>query len=59
MSELNNENIVPGYYMNKTHWSSIYLDADVPIDTIKDIVRASHEWVCKALSKKVREQLGM
>ena len=21
--------IVPGYYMNKTHWSTIYLDSDI------------------------------
>ena len=22
--------VIPGYYMNKTHWVSLYLDADLP-----------------------------
>ncbi len=35
--------ITPGYYMNKLHWSSIYLDSAIPIDTIKNIVDESHD----------------
>ncbi len=34
--------IVPGYYMNKIHWSSINLDGKVPVDTVKSIVDESY-----------------
>ena len=51
--------IVPGYYMNKTHWSSVYLDGEVPREVILDMVVASHRVMLSSLSKKAqREILG-
>lgn len=53
------EDIIPGYYMNKAHWSSIYLDGNVPQDIIADIVSKSHNVMLLSLSKKAqREILG-
>ncbi len=34
--------ITPGYYMNKTHWSSVYLDGKVPSEIIMNIVDESY-----------------
>lgn len=54
----NYEDIVPGYYMNKLHWSSIYLDGEVPQDVIADIVYASYKLVLSSLSKKAQRELA-
>ncbi len=51
--------IVPGYYMNKAHWSTIYLDGEVPREVISDAVRASYRVLLSSLSRKAqREILG-
>lgn len=53
------EDIIPGYYMNKMHWSTIYLDGSVPQEVIKDVVSTAYDWVLASLSKKAqREILG-
>ena len=46
------EDIVPGYYMNKIHWSTVYLDGNVPQDVLADIVHASYQLVRSSLSQK-------
>ncbi len=48
------EDIVPGYYMNKTHWSSVYLDGEVPKTLLEDIVSASYDVMFSSLSKKAK-----
>jgi predicted DNA-binding protein (MmcQ/YjbR family) len=51
--------IVPGYYMNKLHWSSVYLDGEVPQEVLADMVCAAHKTLLSSLSKKAwREILG-
>lgn len=49
--------IVPGYYMNKFHWSTVYLDTDVPQDVIFDMVASSHKLVLSSLSKKAQHEI--
>lgn len=49
--------IVPGYYMNKLHWSTAYLDGAVPRDILADMASAAHKLVLASLSKKARQQL--
>ncbi len=49
--------IIPGYYMNKQHWSSVYLDGEVPRDVIAGIVCASHKLALSSLSKKARLEI--
>ncbi|MCB2290911.1 MmcQ/YjbR family DNA-binding protein [Clostridium sp. CS001] len=49
--------IVAGYYMNKEHWNSVYLDGDVPDDVLKQMIDMSFELVFKSLSKKVQSQI--
>jgi predicted DNA-binding protein (MmcQ/YjbR family) len=51
---LQHEDIVPGYYMNKTHWSSVYLDGNVPQKVILDMADAAYDVVFSSLSKRKR-----
>ncbi|MDL2207013.1 MmcQ/YjbR family DNA-binding protein [Eubacteriales bacterium OttesenSCG-928-N13] len=53
------EQIVPGYYSNKTHWSSLYLDgeAQVPDETVRGMLDNAHELILNGLSKKIREEI--
>ena len=51
--------IVPGYYMNKTHWSTVYLDGEVPQKILTDMIFSSHRVLLSSLSKRAqREILG-
>ncbi|WP_028983472.1 MmcQ/YjbR family DNA-binding protein [Sporolactobacillus terrae] len=49
--------IVPGYYMNKTHWNSLYLDADVSEELLKSMLDQSYSLVLRSLSKKMQQQI--
>lgn len=49
--------ITEGYYMNKTHWSTIYLDGEVPHEVILDIATAAHEVLLARLSKKAQHEI--
>lgn len=49
--------IVPGYYMNKVHWNSLYLEGDVPDDILRDMVDRSHRLILFSLSKKAQAEL--
>lgn len=50
------EDIIPGHYMNKVHWNSIYLDGKVPIDIIKESIDKSYHLVLAGLTKKKTER---
>lgn len=51
--------IFPGHYLNKTHWSSIFIDGNVPENIIKEMIVQSYNLVLKSLSKTAqREVLG-
>ncbi len=51
------EGIVEGYYMNKTHWNSVYLDGSVPDDVIKIMIDQSYELIFKSFSKKKQREI--
>lgn len=53
------EDVIPGYYMNKTHWNSINPDGQVPDDILRDMLDKSYALALGGLSKKMqREILG-
>ncbi len=53
------EGIIPGYYMNKTHWNSIYMDVDdVPIDLVENLIQHSYELVFGKLTKKAQQEIN-
>lgn len=49
--------IVPGYYMNKTHWNSVYRDADLSDELISKLIRHSYEQVIEKLPKRTQREL--
>ena len=51
------EHIVPGYYMNKEHWNSLYLEGDVPNDIVKTMIKESYQIILKSLSKKMQNEI--
>ncbi|MEG0259510.1 MAG: MmcQ/YjbR family DNA-binding protein [Lysinibacillus sp.] len=51
------EGIIPGYYMNKTHWNSIYVDADLSNDFVEKLILHSYELVFSKLTKKLQNQI--
>ncbi|AOY76564.1 MmcQ/YjbR family DNA-binding protein [Clostridium formicaceticum] len=51
------QHIVAGYYMNKEHWNSVYLDGDVPDDVLKEMIDMSYESVLNSLSKKKQKEI--
>ncbi|CAM4398597.1 MmcQ [Bacillus manliponensis] len=50
--------IIPGYHLNKTHWNSIYLDADIPDELWEKLIVHSHELVLQKLSKKLQKEIS-
>jgi len=51
------KDIIPGYYMNKEHWNSVYLDGDVPDEVLKQMIDMSYELVFSSLSKKLQREI--
>lgn len=51
------EAIIPGYYCNKVHWSSLFLDGGVPDDVARAMMDNAYQTVFTALPRKVRAQI--
>ena len=51
------EDIIPGYYMNKTHWNSVKADGEVPDDLVKDMLDKAYGLVLGGLSKKKQREI--
>ena len=50
--------IVPGFYSDKTHWNSVYLDGGVPDGVLRDLCDQSYALVVSKLTKKVQRELA-
>ena len=37
--------LVPGWHMNKTHWNTVYVGGDVPMDEIYNLINHSYDLV--------------
>lgn len=51
------KDIIPGYYMNKTHWNSIMPDGEVPDGLLKEMLDKSYQLVLKSFSKKRQAEI--
>ncbi|WP_062048928.1 MmcQ/YjbR family DNA-binding protein [Bacillus sp. JCM 19034] len=52
------ESVIPGYYVNKSHWNSLLLEeCDVPKEVIEQMIVESYQLVYSKLTKKKKEQL--
>ena len=49
--------IIPGYYTDKNHWSSLFLDSSVPDDVARAMLDNAYETTFSALSKKMQGQI--
>jgi len=45
------EQVSPGYHMNKKHWNTIDIEADIPDAEIRRMIDHSYELVAKKLTK--------
>jgi predicted DNA-binding protein (MmcQ/YjbR family) len=51
------DDIVPGYYMNKTHWNSLQLEGNVPDETVRDMLDQSYDLVLSSFPKKIQKEI--
>lgn len=51
------EDIIPGYYMNKTHWNSVRADGNVPDEVLKDMLDKAYSLILGSLSKKRQKEI--
>lgn len=51
------KDVVPGYYMNKQHWNSIYLNGDVPNDVIEEMLDMAYTSLLEKLPKKLQKEI--
>ena len=51
------ESVVPGYYMNKRHWITIFLVGDLPKEMITDLANKSYNLVVSKLTKADKKLL--
>ncbi len=49
--------VLPGYHLNKQHWNTIEVNAEVPTDELEELVWHSHELVAAKLPKRLRDEL--
>jgi predicted DNA-binding protein (MmcQ/YjbR family) len=52
------QDIIPGYYMNKTHWNSVYLDGAVPDHILRDMIDKSYALIFSSLTKKLQKEIA-
>jgi len=53
----NYDDIVEGYYMNKVHWNSVFLDGNVPEEVIKQMIDMSYKLIFDSLTKKAQKNI--
>ena len=46
--------IIPGYYTDKTHWSSLFLDSSVEDDIARAMLDNGYETILASLPKKMQ-----
>lgn len=51
--------ILPGFYCDKRHWIAVFLDGDLPDDTLRQLCDASYQLVTAKLPKKTQRELGL
>ncbi len=50
--------IVPGFYMDKRNWNSIFLDGAVPDDVLLDLCDHSYALVFSKLTRKLQREIS-
>lgn len=50
--------IVPGFYSDKRHWNSIYLDGKMSDEVLKSMIDLSYNLVFGKLTKKLQREIA-
>ncbi|WP_315073939.1 MmcQ/YjbR family DNA-binding protein [uncultured Clostridium sp.] len=51
------EDIIPGYYMNKVHWNSVYIGGKVPDEVVKQMIDMSYSLIVASFSRKIQKEI--
>lgn len=51
------EGITAGFHMNKKHWNTVTINADVPDELVYQLINHSYDLVVMGLTKKLQEEL--
>lgn len=51
------EDILPGYYMNKTHWNSVRAQGSVPDNLLRNLLDEAYRLVLHVLPKKKQREI--
>lgn len=51
--------VIPGYYLNKTHWNTLFIDGALPEELIYESIDHSYRLVGMGLPKKTQRALGL
>lgn len=49
--------VVPGFYSDKRHWNSIYLDGELSEEVLKSMIDMSYNLVFGKLTKKLQREI--
>ncbi len=50
--------IIPGYYLNKEHWNSVYMEGETPDDVLRMMIDESYRLVLSGLTKKAQRDIA-
>lgn len=50
--------VIPGFYCNKEHWNSVYLDGEVPDEVLRGMCDMAYDLVLKKLPKKIQSEIS-
>lgn len=51
------ESVIAGYYLNKIHWNSVFLDGSAPDDVVRHMADQSYDLILSSFSKKVQKEI--
>ncbi len=51
------ESVIPGYYSNKKHWNTVFINKEIDDRKIVHFINHSYELVVSGLPKKTRDTL--
>lgn len=52
------ESVNPGYHMNKKHWNTVHLNADVSDTFAFELIDHSYDLIVRSLTKKLKEEFN-
>lgn len=53
-----NQSVIPGYHMNKTHWNSIIVDGNMPMEAVYGMIADSYDLIKPKLRRRSGKREG-